>query len=168
MEFLHQSVHGELLPTVLAHPWTWWISVADAEFRGTARWRCKRKNRFWVKKEKHQGRSTWTWCSRWHLGFILAPGRIAGASLSQSRRWRYRSCGGSLVLTTARTVIALFLHWGANVQARFNCIGHGDRCQERKTLDGVRKKETMRQRKALMKELGFFTLAKRALFISTY
>jgi hypothetical protein len=32
----------------------------------------------------------------------------------------------------------------------------------------VRKKKTMRWRKALIKELGFFTLAKRALFISTY
>jgi hypothetical protein len=32
----------------------------------------------------------------------------------------------------------------------------------------VRKKKTMRRREALMKELGFFTLAKRALFISTY
>jgi hypothetical protein len=50
---------------------------------------------------------------------------------------------------------APFLHWGADVQARFICIGHGDRSQERKTLDGVRKKETMRRRKALMKELGF-------------
>jgi hypothetical protein len=37
-----------------------------------------------------------------------------------------------------------------------------------KTLDGMRKKKMMRRRKALMKELGFSTLAKRALFISTY
>jgi hypothetical protein len=33
-----------------------------------------------------RGRSTWTWRSRWHLGFILALGRTAGASLHQSRR----------------------------------------------------------------------------------
>jgi hypothetical protein len=63
---------------------------------------------------------------------------------------------------------APFLHRGADVQARFSYIGHGDKCQGRKTLDGVRKKKTMWRRKAVMKELGFFTLAKRALFISTY
>jgi hypothetical protein len=63
---------------------------------------------------------------------------------------------------------APFLHQGADVQARFTCIGYGDSRQEQKTLDGVRKKETMRRRKALMKELGFYTLAKSALFISTY
>jgi hypothetical protein len=40
--------------------------------------------------------------------------------------------------------------------------------RDKKTLDGVRRKKTMQQRKALMKELGFFTLAKRTLFISTY
>jgi hypothetical protein len=32
------------------------------------------------------GRSTWTWHSRWHLGFVLAPGRTARASLYQGRR----------------------------------------------------------------------------------
>jgi hypothetical protein len=32
----------------------------------------------------------------------------------------------------------------------------------------MRKKKMVRQRKALIKELGFFTLAKCALFISTY
>jgi hypothetical protein len=37
-----------------------------------------------------------------------------------------------------------------------------------KTLDGIRKNKTMRRRKELMKELRFFTLAKPALFISTY
>jgi hypothetical protein len=100
-------------------------------------------------------RSTWTWRSRGHLGFILAPGRTAGASLHQSRRRCYRSCG-SLVFTTARTAAAPFLHRGADVQARFTCIGHGDKRQGRKTLDGVRKKKMMRWRKALMKKLGFF------------
>jgi hypothetical protein len=29
-------------------------------------------------------RSTWTWCSRWHLGFIFAPGRMAEAPLHRS------------------------------------------------------------------------------------
>jgi hypothetical protein len=37
-----------------------------------------------------------------------------------------------------------------------------------KTLDGMTKKKMMRRRKALMKELGLFTVAKSALFISTY
>jgi hypothetical protein len=38
---------------------------------------------------------------------------------------------------------------------------------EGKTLDEMRKRKMMRRRKKLMKELGFFTLARRALFIST-
>jgi hypothetical protein len=36
-----------------------------------------------------------------------------------------------------------------------------------KPLDEVRKRKMMRRRKIVMKELGFFTLAKHALFIST-
>jgi hypothetical protein len=36
-----------------------------------------------------------------------------------------------------------------------------------KTLDEMRKRKMMRRRKMVMKELGFFTLAKHALFIST-
>jgi hypothetical protein len=72
-----------------------------------------------------RGRSTWTWRNRGHLGFILASGRTAGASFSQSRRRCYRSCSGSLVLTTARTTAAPFLHRGVDVQARFTSIGHG-------------------------------------------
>jgi hypothetical protein len=36
-----------------------------------------------------------------------------------------------------------------------------------KTLDEVRKRKMMRRRMIVMKELGFFTLAKHALFIST-
>jgi hypothetical protein len=36
-----------------------------------------------------------------------------------------------------------------------------------KTLDEMRKQKMMRQRKIVMKELGFFNLAKHALFIST-
>jgi hypothetical protein len=64
--------------------------------------------------------------------------------------------------------VAPFLHRGADVQARSTCIGHGDKRYERKTLDGMRKKKMMRQKKALMKELGFSTLVKPALFISTY
>jgi hypothetical protein len=37
-----------------------------------------------------------------------------------------------------------------------------------KTLDAIRKRKMMRRRKKLMNELGFFTLAKCALFISTH
>jgi hypothetical protein len=36
-----------------------------------------------------------------------------------------------------------------------------------KTLDNMRKRKMMRWRKIVMKELGFFTLAKHAVFIST-
>jgi hypothetical protein len=35
---------------------------------------------------------------------------------------------------------APFLHRGVDVQARFTCIGHGDKRQGRKTLDGVRRR----------------------------
>jgi hypothetical protein len=31
-------------------------------------------------------RSTWTWCSRRHLGFIFAPGQMAGTPLHRSGR----------------------------------------------------------------------------------
>jgi hypothetical protein len=37
-----------------------------------------------------------------------------------------------------------------------------------KILDEMRKKKMMWRRKKLMNELGFFTLAKRALFISIH
>jgi hypothetical protein len=36
-----------------------------------------------------------------------------------------------------------------------------------KTLNEVRKRKMMRRRKIVMKELGFLTLTKHALFIST-
>jgi hypothetical protein len=36
-----------------------------------------------------------------------------------------------------------------------------------KTLDEMRKRQMMRWKKIVMKELGFFTLTKHALFIST-
>jgi hypothetical protein len=36
-----------------------------------------------------------------------------------------------------------------------------------KTLGEMRKRKMMQRRKIVMKELGFFTLTKRALFIST-
>jgi hypothetical protein len=62
----------------------------------------------------------------------------------------------------------LFLHRGADIQMRSTCIGHGDKCWEAKTLDAMRRRKMMRRRKKLMNELGFFTLAKRALFISTH
>jgi hypothetical protein len=81
------------------------LRVADAEERVDSGRR----------RRSIRGRSTWTWRSRGHLGFILAPGRTAGASLRQSRRRCYHSYGSSLVLTTARTAVAPFLHRGADV-----------------------------------------------------
>jgi hypothetical protein len=112
-------------------------------------------------------RSAWTWRSRWNLGFIFTPGRTAGAPLHRSGRRNYHSCDCSLVLTAARAVATPFLYWGTDTQMRSTCIGHGDKRCEGKTLDGTRKKMMMRRRKILMKELGFFTLAIRDLFIST-
>jgi hypothetical protein len=47
-------------------------------------------------------------------------------------------------------------------------ISHGDKRWKEKTLDEIRKKMMMRQRKKLMNELGFFTLTKHALFISKH
>jgi hypothetical protein len=121
------------------------LRITDAEERIDSGWR----------RRNVRGRSTWTWRSRRCLGFILAFGRTSGASLPQSRRWCYRSCGDSLVFATARTAVALFLHRGTEVQVRSTCIGHGDKQQGQKTLDGLRKKKTMRRRKALVKGLGF-------------
>jgi hypothetical protein len=46
------------------------------------------------------------------LGLFLLP---AGALSPQRRRRCYRSCSGSLVLTTARTTAAPFLHRGVDV-----------------------------------------------------
>jgi hypothetical protein len=54
-----------------------------------------------------------------------------------------------------RAAATPFLHQGADVQMWFTRIGHGNKRCEGKTLDGMRKKKMMRQRKALMKELGF-------------
>jgi hypothetical protein len=48
-----------------------------------------------------------------------------------------------------------FLYRGADIQTLSNCIGHGDKQCEGKTLDGMRKKKMMQRRKILMKELGF-------------
>jgi hypothetical protein len=51
---------------------------------------------------------------------------------------------------------------------RFTCIGHGAKCWKEETLDKMEERKMMRRRKKLMTELGFLTLAKHALFISTY
>jgi hypothetical protein len=48
---------------------------------------------------------------------------------------------------------------------RFTCIGHGAKCWKEETLDEIKERKMMRWRKRLMTELGFFTLAKHALFI---
>jgi hypothetical protein len=55
--------------------------------------------------------------------------------------------------------VTLFLHWGADIQMWFSCIGHGDSCWEGKTLDAMRKKNMMRRRRKLMNELGFLPSA---------
>jgi hypothetical protein len=60
-----------------------------------------------------------------------------------------------------------FLHWGADVQKRSTRIGHGDKYWKEETLDEMKKKKMMRQKKKLITRLGFFTLTRRALFIST-
>jgi hypothetical protein len=48
---------------------------------------------------------------------------------------------------------------------RTTSIGHGGQALEEETLDGVWKKKMMRQKKILMKELGFFP-SQCALFIT--
>jgi hypothetical protein len=120
------------------------------------------------RRRNDRRRSTWTWRSRWHLGFIFTPGRTAGAPLHQSGRRSYRSCDSILVLTAARAAVAPLLHWGADVQMRSTCISHGAKCWKEETLDEMKERKMMRRRKNLMTELGFFTLTKLALFISTY
>jgi hypothetical protein len=58
-----------------------------------------------------------------------------------------------------------FLHLRADVQMRATSIGHGRQVLGEKTLDEMWEMKTMRQRKIVMKELGFFP-SQRALFIS--
>jgi hypothetical protein len=70
-----------------------------------------------------------------------------------------------LILTTARTAATPLLHLCADVQVRTTSIGHGRQVQGEKTLDEMRETKMMRQRKIVMKELGFFP-SQRALFIS--
>jgi hypothetical protein len=101
-------------------------------------------------------RSAWTWCSKWHLGFIFTPSRTARTPLHRSGRRSYRSCGCSLVPTAVRGATAPLLHRGTNVQMRFTCIGHGAKCLKEETLDEMKERKVMRRRKKLMTELGFF------------
>jgi hypothetical protein len=65
-----------------------------------------------------------------------------------------------------KTATTPLLHLRINVQARSTSIGHGRQMMGEKTLDEMRKMKTMRQRKIIMKELGFFSLSQHALFIS--
>jgi hypothetical protein len=51
--------------------------------------------------------------------------------------------------------VTSFFHQVADIQTQTNCIGHGDKSREGKTLDEMRKRKMMRQRKKLMNELGF-------------
>jgi hypothetical protein len=60
--------------------------------------------------------------------FFLLAGRL-GRRFTRAEDDPYRSYGGSLVLTTTRMTMAPFLHRDANVQARFTCISHGDKCK---------------------------------------
>jgi hypothetical protein len=102
------------------------------------------------------------------LGLFLLPGRTAGAPLHRSGRRSYRSCDSSLVLIATRAATALLLHRGTDVQMRSTCIGHGAKCWKEETLDAMKERKMMRQRKKLMTELGFLPSPKHALFISTY
>jgi hypothetical protein len=54
-----------------------------------------------------------------------------------------------------RVAATPFLHWGADVQMRSTCIGHGDKCWKEETLVEMKKRKMMRRRKKLMTELGF-------------
>jgi hypothetical protein len=62
-------------------------------------------------------------------------------------------------------VVTLFLHLRTDVQVRTTSIRHGRQVLGEQTLDEMREMKTMRRRKIVMKELGFF-LSQRALFIS--
>jgi hypothetical protein len=59
------------------------------------------------------------------------------------------------------------LHLRADVQVRTTSIGHGGQVLGEKPLDEMRETKTMRQRKIVMKELGFFP-SQSALFISKF
>jgi hypothetical protein len=61
--------------------------------------------------------------------------------------------------------VTLFLHRGADIQARSTGIGHEATGWKEETLDEMKEQKMMRRRKKLIR---VFTLAKHALFISTY
>jgi hypothetical protein len=100
-------------------------------------------------------RSARTWRNRGNLGVIIASQWAVGAPFHRSRWWGYCGYDCSLVLTAAGAAATPFIHRGADIQTRSTCIGHGDKRWEGKTLDEMRKKKMMRQRKKLMNELGF-------------
>jgi hypothetical protein len=51
--------------------------------------------------------------------------------------------------------VAPLLLRGTDVQMRFTCISHGAKCWKEETLDEIKERKMMWQRKRLMTELGF-------------
>jgi hypothetical protein len=86
-------------------------------------------------------RSDWTWSDARHFGLVLATRRAAGTTLSRSVR--RSACGGRrgvLVLTSTRTTLTSWRHWGAKGQTRTFSISHEHKGKNLgKTLDGERR-----------------------------
>jgi hypothetical protein len=99
------------------------LSAGDAE-EGVYLGRGRRRNIMW--------RSTRTWSSSRHLGLVLAPQRAARAPLNRCR-WRgYQSRVLGFIFTAARAATTPLFHRRTDVQLRSTCIGHGDKCWEKK------------------------------------
>jgi hypothetical protein len=62
-------------------------------------------------------------------------------------------------------VATSFPHLCTDVQVQTTSFGHGRQALGEETLDEMRERKTMRQRKIVMKELGFFP-SQQALFIT--
>jgi hypothetical protein len=77
-------------------------------------------------------RSTRTRCSSRNSGLVLTSHRVPRVALHRSGRRGYCSRVLGFVLTAVRAAATSFFHWSTDVQVRSTCIGHGDRCWEKK------------------------------------
>jgi hypothetical protein len=86
------------------------------------------------------------------LGLFLLPAGRPGRRFTGADD---EAITASLVLTAAWAAAASLLLRGTDVQMQSTCIGHGAKCWKEETLDEIKERKMMRQRKRLMTELGF-------------
>jgi hypothetical protein len=123
-----------------------------------------------AKERKYPGRSrssnrswsAWTWGGASHLWFILTARQAAGTTFYRSGRRCSCSSWSCFVLTATRAVVTPWHRQRTKVQTGPICASHAEKWEE-KTLGG---KEDDAMERGMC--LGFVTLIKGALFISTY